>query len=394
MKNIVTIASKEFLDTLRDRRTLIMMIIVPILLFPIVFTLINRLQSSVMAREQEKSLQVGLISRDAGNDLVAFLEGREDMTIHYLENAEEVTHKIRQDELQVGIVIEEGFSRQLELLQSGTVRVMYSAAKLTVKNRIDRILQLYVDKKLLSRVEGQGYDQSFMKPVELVPVNVATSQEVMGKMAGGFLPYIFVIFCFMGGMYPAIDLFTGEKERKTLETILTTPVSRLEILIGKMLVIVSSGILSAVLAILGLFVAFQLTADMPAMITEVVSDMLNIRFVLLTLLMLVPLTVFFAGVMVPITIYSKTFKEAQSMLTPFTFLIIFPAMIGLLPGIELTALTAIIPIVNISLATKEILADTIQLPFLLLTVVSLFTYASLAVGFCVKWFGNESNVLR
>ncbi len=394
MKNIVTIASKEFLDTLRDRRTLIMMIIVPILLFPIVFTLINRLQSSGMAREQEKSLQVGLISRDAGNDLVAFLEGREDMTIHYLENAEEVTHKIRQDELQVGIVIEEGFSRQLELLQSGTVRVMYSAAKLTVKNRIDRILQLYVDKKLLSRVEGQGYDQSFMKPVELVPVNVATSQEVMGKMAGGFLPYNFVIFCFMGGMYPAIDLFTGEKERKTLETILTTPVSRLEILIGKMLVIVSSGILSAVLAILGLFVAFQLTADMPAMITEVVSDMLNIRFVLLTLLMLVPLTVFFAGVMVPITIYSKTFKEAQSMLTPFTFLIIFPAMIGLLPGIELTALTAIIPIVNISLATKEILADTIQLPFLLLTVVSLFTYASLAVGFCVKWFGNESNVLR
>lgn len=394
MKNILTIASKEFLDTLRDRRTLIMMIIVPILLFPIVFTLINRLQTSVLAREQEKSLQVGLISHDADNDLVAFLESREDMTIHYLEDAEEVTQKIRQDELQVGIVIEEGFSRQLELLQSGTVRVMYSAAKLTVKDRIDRILKVYVDQKLLSRVKGQGYDQSFMKPVELVPVNVATSQEVMGKLAGGFLPYIFVIFCFMGGMYPAIDLFTGEKERKTLETILTTPVSRLEILIGKMLVIVSSGILSAVLAILGLFVAFKLTADMPAMITEVVSDMLNIKFVLLTLLMLVPLTVFFAGVMVPITIYSKTFKEAQSMLTPFTFLIIFPAMVGLLPGIELTALTAIIPIVNISLATKEILADTIHLPFLVLTVVSLFTYASLAVGFCVKWFGNESNVLR
>ena len=394
MKNILTIASKEFLDTLRDRRTLIMMIIVPILLFPIVFTLINRLQTSVLAKEQEKSLQVGLISHDADNDLVAFLEGREDMTIHYLEDAEEVTQKIRQDELQVGIVIEEGFSRQLELLQSGTVRVMYSAAKLTVKDRIDRILKVYVDQKLLSRVEGQGYDQSFMKPVELVPVNVASSQEVMGKLAGGFLPYIFVIFCFMGGMYPAIDLFTGEKERKTLETILTTPVSRLEILIGKMLVIVSSGILSAVLAILGLFVAFKLTADMPAMITGVVSDMLNIKFVLLTLLMLVPLTVFFAGVMVPITIYSKTFKEAQSMLTPFTFLIIFPAMVGLLPGIELTALTAIIPIVNISLATKEILADTIHLPFLLLTVVSLFTYASLAVGFCVKWFGNGSNVLR
>jgi sodium transport system permease protein len=394
MQNIITIAKKEFLDTLRDRRTLIMMIVVPVLLFPVLFTVVNRLQTSVMQREQERALEVGLMNLDAHNDLVEFLEEKTGLSVRHLDDVDEITALIRQDDLQVGIVIEEGFTRQVEALQSGKVRVMYSATKLTVKDRIDRILDEYVNRKMLSRIEGQGYDASFIRPVELVPVNVATAQEVMGKLAGGLLPYLFVIFCFMGGMYPAIDLFTGEKERKTLETILTTPVSRLEILIGKMTVIVSTGIMSAILAIVGLFAAFQFSSGMPAMFTEVVADMLNIGFVMLTLLMLLPLTVFFAGVMVPITIYARTFKEAQSMLTPFTFLIIFPAMIGLLPGIELTAVTAIIPIVNISLATKEILAGTIHIPLLILTVVSLFTYASLAVGFCVKWFGNESNVLR
>lgn len=394
MKNIITIASKEFLDTLRDRRTLIMMIVVPILLFPIVFTVVNRLQASVLNREQERPLAVGLINLDADNDLVTFLDERADMQVRTMEDVDEITALIRQDELQVGIVIEEGFTGQVEALQSGRVRVMYSATKLTVKDRIDRILDRYVDQKMQERIAQQGFDPAFIQPVELVPVNVATAQEVIGKLAGGLLPYLFVIFCFMGGMYPAIDLFTGEKERKTLETILTTPVSRLEILIGKMVVIVTTGILSALLAILGLFLSFQFSAGMPDMFTEVVTEMLTIGFVLLTLLMLLPLTVFFAGVMVPLTIYARTFKEAQSMLTPFTFLIIFPAMIGLLPGIELTAVTAIIPIVNISLTTKEILAGTIHIPHLVLTVVSLFTYAALAVGFCVKWFGNEANVLR
>lgn len=394
MKNIITIASKEFLDTLRDRRTIIMMIIVPVLLFPVLFTLANRLQSSVIAKEQQRDLKLGLIDLDQGNALAPFLYEFPELDIRLSDNEDMLTELIRKDSLQIGIIIEKEFTDQLQTLQSGKVRVLFSGTKITVKDRIDKIMDQFVDQQLVARIEAQGLEPSFIKPVDVITQNVASTQEMIGKMAGGFLPYLFVIFCFMGGMYPAIDLFTGEKERKTLETVLTTPVSRLEILVGKMIVIVAAGIISAALAIAGLVVAVQAIPDMPQMFSEVVGDMINAGFLLLTLLMLFPLTVFFAGIMIPITIYAKSYKEAQSMLTPFTFLIIFPAMVGLLPGIEYTAITAIIPIVNISLATKEILAGTIHIPFLILTVGSLFTYAALAVGFCVKWFGNESNILR
>jgi sodium transport system permease protein len=123
-------------------------------------------------------------------------------------------------------------------------------------------------------------------------------------------------------------------------------------------------------------------------------NFIDILFKKVILIMLIPLTIFFAGLMIPLTIYAKTFKEAQSILTPMTFLIIIPAALGMIPGIEYNAVTAIIPVINITLATKEIIAGTIHLPYYLLTVVSLIGLAAISVVFCTRWFGKESNILR
>ncbi|MFW5707063.1 MAG: ABC transporter permease, partial [Bacteroidota bacterium] len=106
------------------------------------------------------------------------------------------------------------------------------------------------------------------------------------------------------------------------------------------------------------------------------------------------LCIFFAGLLIPLTIYAKTFKEAQSIVTPLTFIVIIPAALGLIPGIEYNLVTALIPIVNITLATKEIIAGTIHIPYYLVTVGSLIGLAALSVVFCANWFGKETNILR
>lgn len=394
MKNTFTIASKEFLDTLRDRRTLIMMVVVPILVFPLIFTLMNRLQTSVMEKEQQRSLVTGIVNLDGQNSLVDYLGTHPELSLIFMDDADQLEQLVRQDSLQVGILIQEGFQENVDNFESGTASIYYSATRLTMRNRIEGIIENYSSGLLAQRITDKGLDNRFLNPVDRQLINVASQREVIGTLAGGFLPYLFILFCFMGAMYPAIDLFTGEKERKTLETLLTSPVSRLEILLGKMMVIVAAGIISAMLAIFGLFLAVQTTAGMPDMMEGIISGMLTVSFVLLMISMLLPMTIFFAGVMIPITIYAKSFKEAQSILTPFTFLVIVPAVIGLIPGIELTVVTALIPIVNISLATKGVLAGTIELPLLLLTIFSLVTYATVSVLFCVKWFGKEKNILR
>ena len=195
-------------------------------------------------------------------------------------------------------------------------------------------------------------------------------------------------------MYPAIDLFTGEKERGTIETILSVPVSRMEILLGKMLVVIMTGVTSGVLTILGLYLALKLNPEIPPTIINIVDQILKPTPILLIILMLIPLTTFFAGLLIPISIYSKSFKEAQSLIQPMSFLIIIPLVIGMIPGIKLTAITALVPVLNIALASREIIAGTIDYSLLAIVFVSLIIFAGIGVSLCVRWFGEEGNILR
>jgi len=394
MNHLITIIKKEILDTLRDRRTLIVMILVPVLVFPLIFIAITRLQTSVMEREQERMVRIGWVSEGENERLASYLEAQDRMELITVEDAGELEQLIRSDSILYGLVVPQDFEASLDLTEMTALSLYYSGTQITGKERIDRVLRNFERMVVEERLQEEGLTQEFIRPFQTQDVNIASDQEMIGQLAGGFLPYLFIIFCFTGAMYPAIDLFTGEKERRTLETLLTTPVSRMQILMGKMTVVTLTGIISAVLAILGLFIGFQITAGLPDVIMSVVMGILTISFVLLLLLMLVPLTIFFAGVMVPVTIYAKTFKEAQSMLTPMTFLVIIPAALGMLPFIEYNALTALIPVVNISLATKEIIAGTIHLPHYLITVISLIGLAAISVVFCARWFGKESNILR
>ncbi len=394
IKNIFTIFKKEMLDTLRDKRTIITMVLVPVLVFPIIFILSSRLQQSVVEREQVRSLTVGFVSSEAGNSLEEFLRSQEQVELMLLSNQAELEQLVRSDSILYGIQVQEGFDAALQQYQVTGVNLYFSGTRITGKDRIDNLLKEFEDQVINQRLETMELPQTFIKPFETNSVNVATGQEMLGKLAGGFLPYLFIIFCFTGAMYPAIDLFTGEKERRTLETLLTAPVSRIEILAGKMGVIALTGLVSALLALVGLFVGLQISAGLPDFIMTVVMGILTVSFVLMLLVMLIPLCIFFAGLLIPLTIYAKTFKEAQSIVTPLTFIVIIPAALGLIPGIEYNLVTALIPIVNITLATKEIIAGTIHIPYYLVTVGSLIGLAALSVVFCANWFGKETNILR
>ena len=217
---------------------------------------------------------------------------------------------------------------------------------------------------------------------------------MIGELVGGFLPYIFIAFGFMGCMYPAIDLFTGEKERGTIETLLTTPVSRWKFLIGKMLVIILSGLMASFFALLGLFLSINFMDIIPdPEIMNVVNQILSIGFVLKLFLLLLPLTVFFAGIMIPIAVYTKTFKEAQSIIAPLNIIVLLPAMAGLFPGIELNVQTALIPILNIVLTTKGLIGGTIDYSLLILSFSVMVVLAGIAVAVSFKQFGKETNIL-
>ena len=233
--------------------------------------------------------------------------------------------------------------------------------------------------------------------VEAVAVeeqDITPMKEKLGRTIGGLLPYLFVIFCFMGSMYPAIDLAAGEKERGTIETLLTAPVGRFQLLLGKFGVVVLTGLLSAAVSMIGLYVAVSQNPEMPQEMLSAVSSILDPGTILLVLSLLLPLAVFFAGFLLSLSFYAKSYKEAQSLISPLTLVVILPVAVGMIPGIELTPLTAMIPILNVSLATKEIIAGTISPGILAIVYVSLLTLAGLSLWLCSRWVDREETIFR
>jgi sodium transport system permease protein len=198
----------------------------------------------------------------------------------------------------------------------------------------------------------------------------------------------------MGSMYPAIDLAAGEKERGTMETLLTAPVTRFQILLGKFAVVVVTGLLSAVVSIVGIFLAVRQASTIPPAVFNAVMAILDVQSVLLVLSLLVPLTVFFAAFLLSVSIFAKSYKEAQSMISPLMIVIILPVLIGLFPGVALDSVTALIPVLNVSLATKEIIAGTIKPGLLVEVYASLFVLAGASLFGCARWFGREETIFR
>jgi sodium transport system permease protein len=396
MKTVITIFRKELLDTIRDRRTLMAMVLIPLLLFPLLIGISSTIMISQVKKEQEKILKVGLISYDNAALFKEMLAERDDLRL--IENipADSVRAYIQNDSLDGAFVFSKNFSRQVANLRAGRVKLYFKATEKEdiTKNRLMDLAKDFEQRLLTARFKELKLDETIVKTVKLVEVNIATPKERIGDLLGGFLPYLFIIFSFTGSMYPAMDLAAGEKERGTIETLLTSPVNRFQILVGKFGVVVLTGITSAVISMVGLYVGFRQIKEIPKEIFEALLGIVEIQSMVLVLSLLLPLTIFFAGLQLSLSIFAKSFKEAQSMISPLLIVVIVPAFIGLMPGITLNTTTALIPVLNISLATKDIISGTIT-PMLFAEVfISLFILAGISLYGCSKWFEREETIFR
>lgn len=395
---IFTLFKKELKDTLRDRRTIIAMIVVPILVFPLILGLSTTISKSFAENQQEEELMIAVVTKDGTNQFIDALAAIPDSLgpktlIHHADTVG-VKKSIQEDSIQLAFVIPPHFDQQQQDNKQSVIHIYLKGSNIGNKSRAQQYLTVIKESLTQKRMKKLNLDQKIMQPIAESYVDLSSDQEIFGKLAGGFLPYLFIIFGFIGCLYPAIDLFTGEKERKTLETLLTTPVSRWKILVGKMLVIVLSGIAAATFALVGLFISLNLfnMVNIPGLM-DVVDSILNFSFILTLYLLLIPLTIFFAGIMVPITISAKSFKEAQSILTPINFVVILPTLVGFIPGVELDYSTVFIPIVNIVLATKELVSGTLDPILMICAFLAMIVYAGISVAFSYKRFGKESNIV-
>ncbi|HEU4363868.1 MAG TPA: ABC transporter permease [Candidatus Krumholzibacteria bacterium] len=396
MNTIFTVFRKELIDTLRDRRTLVFMVVIPLLLFPTLFRVMFSVEKSQSEKARSKRLRVACLDQGNAARFVAMLDERDDIELLRGVSRDSLAVLLRADSLDGAFVVSAGFDDDIAELKPGRVDFFYKATddRAIVQNRLTETLERFERELLDERFQRLEMDASIVDAVETKTHNVASMEERVGKSVGGMLPYLFIIFCFIGAMYPAIDLGAGEKERGTMETLLTAPVNRFHILLGKFGVVVMSGLLSAAVSIAGLYIAIKQSSEIPPEFIDLVVKILGWDTILLLISLLVPLTIFFAGILLSVSLTARSFKEAQSLISPLNIAIILPAAIGLIPGVTMTYRTALIPVLNVSLATKEIIAGTITAPHLLVVYASLIVLAVASLYGSAWWFRRESTIFR
>ena len=314
------------------------------------------------------------------------IEIAEDCVDSYIEN----------EYLDAAIYIDSDYQSQIDQNGQAKINIHFKGTDSfgITKDRINGVLKGFENQIVTERMNRLNLKPEVVKAYNLNYKDVASKQEKFGKIAGGWFPYVFIIFGFMGAMYPAIDLGAGEKERGTLETILSSPASRLDIVLGKFLVVMLAAILTAFIALAGMAIGIQRIPEIPPDFLVIINEVLSPKTIGLIMTLVLPVAAFFSAVLLGLSVYAKSFKEAQSIMAPLNIVIIFPAVIGTLPGIELNTITALIPVLNVSLASKDIIAGVMD-PFLMTEVyASLFGLAGLAIFWCVKWFNRESTIFR
>ena len=392
----LTIAKKEVIDIFRDRRTIIMMVVVPLFLIPVLLGTVFKITKSMAEKASEKQLKVQIYGQEYAPDLYQAFADLDKVIILDQIPTDSIQSYIQQEFLDVAIHVDSDYKVNIAKNGQAKIRIQFKGTDSfgITKDRINGVLKKFENQIVSERMDRLNLKPEVVRAYNINYEDVASRQEKFGKIAGGWFPYVFIIFGFMGAMYPALDLGAGEKERGTLETILSSPASRLDIVLGKFLVVLLAAFLTAFLALGGMAVGIQRIPDIPPEVLIVINEVLNPKTIGLIMTLVLPVAAFFSAMLLGLSIYARSFKEAQSIVAPLNIVIIFPAVIGTLPGMELNAITSLIPVLNVSLASKDIIAGVINPLYMAEVYMSLFGFAGLAIFWCVKMFNWEKTIFR
>ena len=396
MSIIVSIFKKELIDVLRDRRTLMFMVVIPILITPLLVIGSIKFQEYQNKKSEEKILKIAYINESEDSLTKQLLSDQKGVKIIEGVPIDSIESYIKSDSLQGGLYLGKGFLKKIKTNSSGDVKIYYKSSDLMSKSkkRIQAALDIYKEKIIAERLKQLNVDGQILEPITITNIDMATAKETLGKAIGGFIPYVLVMFIFLGAMYPAIDLGAGEKERGSLETLLSSPATKFEITMGKLLVVSLTGIVSGLVSVLGISSSLFFIDKIPVQIQETILELINPFMIFSIIILMIPIAIFFASMLLSISFYARSFKEAQSLMGPLNMVIIVPLFLSLGPGMEMDHATALMPLINVGLLTKEILAGSVELIYFIETLFSLLFCAAIGIWFSVFWFKKENTIFR
>ena len=399
LRNIAVVYRKELREALRDRRTLISTLLVPLILFPLLSAGLGAAISALIGKAKEEIPKIMILGGDDSPGILAELHGSKKIKI--VPTQANWKDQIINKEIRAAVEIPPGFQSDLAREDTATVRIHNYEGDLKSSIATDNVqkgLEKYREGIVHDNLAAQHVPEKALKPFEIKENNVAPAEKVGGAAFGGLIGYMVILLSLVGSMYPAMDLTAGEKERGTMETILSSPIARVDLVFGKFLLVLTAALVTAALSVTSMGVSFAVLEHLHAFDKageDAAQMQLQIHFttVLSIFIMVLPVAVLFAAGLMTIALFAKSYKEAQSYISPVMFVVIVPAVAAMLP-VDLDAKLALVPILNASLLCKELVTGTYHWNFIAIIFLSTCVYAGVALLLCVKMFQREEVLFR
>ena len=373
--NLWNILKKELRELFRDKKSLAMMLIIPIFI-PLLVVGMSALFEAQVSKDVSEYNKIGFAYEmsEAEKNIA------EEMNIEIVTGNEEEL-KQKYDNGEINLYVTKQDSKYIINTDGSDNSTFASNLMETYFNTYKQYLQ-------------QSYlQENNIKPDEVL--NIITVEENVLEQDNYFANYIknyaflFIMMAItVSATYPATDTTAGERERGTLETLLTFPIKSKDIIVGKFLGVTVSSIITGIISLVLAILSLMITKDMFS-IYEGMDIMYSPITILFAVIVIIAYSFFISGLCIAIASTSKTFKEAQSALTPLTFISFFPGMIAFMMGITTTPVLSIVPFLNFTLIFTDINNGTINLLNIGLMAISTIIYISLVFAHIIKQYKSE-----
>jgi ABC-2 type transport system permease protein/sodium transport system permease protein len=397
---------KELSEVLRDRRTILTLVLMPVLLYPLLSVAFRQffVASASGQAEEKKPYRLGFTSEDDQRIITRQLQ-------RGFEARNAQARQVGADKKSPGPKMEAGVWSDLEeAVRDGRAELgirltkeratglpgsdaAYDCLLLRPANspRADEALRLV--EELLAAAQGRDLEARLGIRTGRPVVLLRPRAEVVAELNPGdnfslapVIPLILILMTITGAVYPAIDLTAGERERGTLEILMAAPVPRLGLLFAKYVTVVTVAVLTALVNLVSMFVTVELSGLGQQLFPGGLSPLLLLELFGLLLL----LAAFFSAVLLIVTSFARSFKEAQAFLIPLMLASLGPGLLGLFPGLKLEWPLMAVPLVNIVLLARDLMQGGAAVDAVAVVIVSTLLYATAAVAVAARLFGAEA----
>lgn len=378
------------------KKALLVNIILPMLFIPIIFVIASVATKSAVEVKPEKT-PICIIGKENSKTITSIIEKSEFKIV----SSSNPKKDLQDGKIKAILIIPKDFEIMISQEKQTNLQILTNETDLkssNVGNILSNLINEFSKQVVKQRLVQKKLDPSIIEPIVVKKENVAPPKKQSATILAFLIPMFLALWAALGGLNIAIDITAGEKERGTLEPLLTTAATRSSIVTGKYLAVSIMSLLAGLSSLTGIILSFVLLPNALGATykNSPFSDYSVSPATVLIMLLVVFLTaIIFAAIEVAIASYARSFKEGQSYLSPISLIVVIPPYLTMykMPN-ELTDIYFVLPLVNAISILKELIYDIVNLQHLGLFIISSLVYIIISIKFAASMFENEKVLFR